>query len=142
MTASPVSPLLHVPSEDDDFLEEEEEEELLLLPEETEIYFFATYPVLPPTVTLYQLPEVPLIVTLVPWRRTLTTSLVEDVDLRMFSELAVTVPVSDNAMTRGIRQRSTTRKMAESHFFTGKTPFYLNIHDHIIKKMLRCQQKF
>ena len=68
-------------------------------------YFFATYPVFPLQVILYQLPEVSLMVTLSPSWTTPTTLLSVDAFARMFRADAVTVPVCASAETRGIRQR-------------------------------------
>ena len=93
MTALPVSPTEQVPEEEpEEDLEEDFEEDFEEEEEPALIYFLATYPVVPPALTLYQLPVEERIFTEAPSFSTLTTLLSVDALFRMFSELAVTVP--------------------------------------------------
>ena len=95
MTALPLSPTEQVPPDDEEDEEEEDDEEEDEEDDEEVIltYFFATYPVFPLTLILYQLPDVDWMVTVVPFFRTFTTLLVVEALFLMFSELAVMVPV-------------------------------------------------
>ena len=97
--------------------EEDDDEEPFFM------YFFATYPVVPLTFTLYQLPLVEITSTVVPFLIVFNTLLSALLLFRTFSELEVTVPVQANALSRGIMQVIRHRMNPAFHFLTQRTSF-------------------
>lgn len=67
---------------------------------------------------MYQLPVESWIVTLSPFRSTLTTLLSESALLRIFRDEAVTLPVLASAAQQGSRHSRRTRTRPAFHFLT------------------------
>lgn len=115
--------------EDDEEDDEDDDEELFFM------YFFATYPVVPLTFTLYQLPLVEITSTVVPFLIVFSTLLSALLLFRTFSELAVTVPVQANALNSGIMQVIRQRMNPAFHFLTQRTSFL----DKQIPSLFYCE---